>query len=94
MYVNLENLCFLENTLYDFVYDFYKKGGLFIAIDEVYKYPNWAIEVKNIYDDMPHLRLVFTGSSLLQIHQAKADLSRRVVIYTMPGFILKRVYPV
>jgi len=58
---------------------------VFIAIDEVHKYPNWAIEIKNIYDDMPHLRLVFTGSSLLHIQQAKADLSRRVVVYTMPG---------
>jgi predicted AAA+ superfamily ATPase len=51
----------------------------------VHKYPNWAIEIKNIYDDMPNLRLVFTGSSLLHIQHAKADLSRRVVIYSMPG---------
>ena len=85
LYVSLDHLYFLENTLYDLVSDFYKKGGLFIAIDEVHKYPNWAIEIKNIYDDMPHLRLVFTSSSLLHIQQAKADLSRRVVVYTMPG---------
>lgn len=85
LYISLDNLYFLENKLYDLVYDFYKKGGEFIAIDEVHKYPNWAIEIKNIYDDMPHLKLAFTGSSLLHIHQAKADLSRRVVMYTMPG---------
>lgn len=85
LYVSLDHLYFLENTLYDLVSDFYKKGGLFIAIDEVHKYSNWAVEIKNIYDDMPQLRLVFTGSSLLQIQQAKADLSRRVVVYTMPG---------
>lgn len=85
LYASLDNLFFLENTLYDFVSDFYKKGGLFIALDEVHKYPNWAIEIKNIYDDMPNLRLVFTGSSLLHIQQAKADLSRRVVVYAMPG---------
>ncbi|WP_395051222.1 ATP-binding protein [Flavobacterium sp.] len=85
LYVSLDHLYFLENTLYDLVSDFYKKGGLFIAIDEVHKYSNWAIEIKNIYDDMPNLRLVFTGSSLLHIQQAKADLSRRVVVYSMPG---------
>ena len=85
LYVSLDHLYFFENTLYDLVSDFYKKGGLFIAIDEVHKYANWAIEIKNIYDDMPHLRLVFTGSSLLHIQQAKADLSRRVVVYSMPG---------
>lgn len=85
LYVSLDHLYFLENNLYDLVYDFYKKGGQFIAIDEVHKYPNWAIEIKNIYDDMPQLKLVFTGSSLLHINQAKADLSRRVVVYDMPG---------
>jgi predicted AAA+ superfamily ATPase len=85
LYVSLDHLYFLENTLYDLVNDFYKKGGLFIAIDEVHKYPNWAIEIKNIYDNMPNLRLVFTGSSLLHIQHARADLSRRVVVYTMPG---------
>lgn len=85
LYISLDHLYFLENNLYDLAYDFYKKGGQFIAIDEVHKYPNWAIEIKNIYDDMPYLKLVFTGSSLLHINQAKADLSRRVVIYDMPG---------
>ena len=85
LYVSLDHLYFLENTLYDLVSDFYKKGGEFIAIDEVHKYPNWAKEIKNIYGDMPHLELVFTGSSLLHIQHAKADLSRRVVVYSMPG---------
>lgn len=85
LYISLDNLYFLENKLYDLVADFYKKGGEFIAIDEVHKYDNWAIEIKNIYDDMPNLKLVFTSSSLLHIHQAKADLSRRVVVYEMPG---------
>jgi predicted AAA+ superfamily ATPase len=85
LYISLDNLYFLENSLYDLVDDFYKKGGQFIAIDEVHKYANWDIEIKNIYDNMPHLKLVFTGSSLLSIHQAKVDLSRRVVVYDMPG---------
>ena len=85
LYISLDHFYFLENNLYDLVTDFYKKGGEFIAIDEVHKYANWAIEIKNIYDDMPNLKLVFTGSSLLHIHQSKADLSRRVVVYDMPG---------
>jgi len=85
LYVSLDNLYFLENKLYDLAYNFYKKGGLFLAIDEVHKYPNWSIELKNIYDDMPDLRIVFTGSSLLQLRKSKADLSRRAVIYVMPG---------
>src|ERR1019366_2141664 len=42
-------------------------------------------ELKNIYDDYPDLKIVFTGSSLLEILNARADLSRRAVVYSMQG---------
>ena len=89
LYISLDDLYFTTNTLYNFVDVFYKKGGLFIAIDEVHRYKNWSIEIKNIYDDMPNLKIVFTGSSLLHIQHAKSDLSRRAVIYNMQGLSLR-----
>jgi hypothetical protein len=46
-----------------------------------YIYDNWSQELKNIYDDYPMLKVVFTGSSLLQILNARADLSRRAITY-------------
>ena len=85
LYVTLDNLYFSDNKLYDLADQFYKKGGLLLAIDEVHRYKDWAIELKNIYDDMPNLKAIFTGSSLLHLQQAKADLSRRTVMYDMPG---------
>jgi len=85
LYVSLDSLYFLENKLYDLANDFYKKGGKFLAIDEVHKYPNWGIELKNMYDDFSELNVIFTGSSLLHLNEAKADLSRRAVMYSMPG---------
>jgi predicted AAA+ superfamily ATPase len=54
-------------------------------LDEVHKYPNWSQELKNAYDDYPDLKIVFTGSSLLEILNARADLSRRAVMYRMQG---------
>ena len=42
--------------------------------------------MKNIYDDLPDIHVVFTGSSLLQILNSRSDLSRRAVIYGMQGF--------
>ncbi len=89
LYISLDDLYFTEHTLYDLADAFYKKGGIFLAIDEVHRYKNWAIEIKNIYDDMPNLKVVFTGSSLLHIQDAKADLSRRAVIYNMQGLSLR-----
>ena len=85
LYVSLDDLYFTENKLYDLADRFHKKGGQLLAIDEVHRYENWAIELKNMYDDMPDLKIIFTGSSLLHLQQAKADLSRRAVMYEMPG---------
>lgn len=85
LYVSLDHLFFTENTLYELAGRFYRQGGVLLALDEVHKYAEWARELKNIYDDFPELKIVFTGSSLLHIRQAKVDLSRRAVIYEMPG---------
>ncbi len=85
LYVSLDNIWFAENKLSDLVDLFVKRGGRFLFLDEVHKYPNWSQEIKNIYDDYPELKVVFTGSSLLEILNARADLSRRSVIYTLQG---------
>jgi predicted AAA+ superfamily ATPase len=65
--------------------EFVRNGGKHLFLDEVHKYPNWAQELKNIYDDYAELQIVFTGSLLLEILNSAADLSRRVVIYHMQG---------
>lgn len=85
LYVSLDDLYFSENRLVDLVDDFVAKGGEYLFIDEVHKYKNWAIEIKNIYDQQPDLKVVFTGSSLLEILNARADLSRRAVVFNMQG---------
>ena len=85
LYVSADSLYFSENKLYNLARSFSKKGGELLVIDELHRYPDWALELKNMYDDLPDLKVVFTGSSLLQLHKAKADLSRRAVVYDMPG---------
>ena len=85
LYVSLDNIWFAENTLSSMTDNFVKQGGKYLFLDEVHKYPNWAQELKNIYDDYPELRLVFTGSSLLEILNSRADLSRRAVVYSLQG---------
>ena len=85
LYLSLDDIYFTENKLYDIAEKFYKSGGETLVLDEVHKYPSWAIEIKNIYDDFFDLQVIFSGSSLLQLQKSKADLSRRAVIYNMPG---------
>nr|WP_315217758.1 AAA family ATPase [uncultured Flavobacterium sp.] len=85
LYVSLDNIWFANNTISSLVDQFVKQGGKFLFLDEVHKYANWSQELKNIYDDYPELKIVFTASSLLEILNARADLSRRAIVYTMQG---------
>ena len=102
LYISLDNLYFTEHTLTDLVNRFVAKGGRHLFIDEVHKYPNWSVELKNIYDIYTDLRVVFTGSSLLEILNSSADLSRRALIFELQGlsfrefinFTTKKNFPI
>ncbi len=85
IYVSLDNLWFTKRTLVDLAEQFSLYGGTHLFIDEVHKYPNWSIEMKNVYDNFPELKTVFTGSSILEIYKSDADLSRRAVKYELHG---------
>jgi predicted AAA+ superfamily ATPase len=85
LFVSLDNIYFSTNNLYSLVDDFYSLGGKELYLDEVHKYPTWAQEIKNIYDDFPKLKIFVTGSSMLQIFKADADLSRRARHFQLFG---------
>ncbi|MDR1730305.1 MAG: AAA family ATPase [Prevotellaceae bacterium] len=85
LYVSADNIWFSEHKLVELADTFSKRGGKYLFLDEIHKYPNWSQELKNIYDDFPTLKVVFTGSSMLEILNSKADLSRRAVVYYMQG---------
>ncbi|MBN2776784.1 MAG: ATP-binding protein [Bacteroidales bacterium] len=85
IYVSLDDMYFAENSLLEFADEFVSKGGEHLFVDEVHKYPNWSVELKNIYDYHPKLRVVFTGSSLLEILNSRADLSRRALVFNLQG---------
>jgi len=86
VYVTLDEIFFSENRLIDFIDDFVALGGEYVLLDEVHKYPNWSQEIKNAYDRHSQLKTIFTGSSILKIREAYADLSRRAVVFNLEGF--------
>ncbi len=63
---------------------FQKVGGKVLIIDEIHKVKDFEIALKLIYDSFFELQVIFTGSSAVALDHAKADLSRRAVIYTLP----------
>lgn len=72
-----DDIYFSKHSLLDLADTFYKNGGKHLYIDEVHKYKHWSTEIKNIYDQIPDLRIVYTGSSILDLEKGGADLSRR-----------------
>jgi predicted AAA+ superfamily ATPase len=54
-----------------------------IYIDEIHKYKNRIQEIKNIYDSLPRMKVVFSGSSSLDLYKELIDLVRRVDFYTV-----------
>ncbi|MEN0051278.1 MAG: AAA family ATPase [Bacteroidota bacterium] len=85
IYISLDDIYFTNHTLQDFADDFYKSGGKILYIDEVHKYPSWARAIKNIYDFYPELKVVFTGSSIIELLKQEVDLSRRALLYEING---------
>ncbi len=85
LYITADHNWFYNHTLFDVANDWYKQGGKILFIDEVHKYPKWSVELKNIYDGLPEMKVVFSASSALDIYRGESDLSRRVMTYLLAG---------
>ena len=84
LYIVADDIYFSAHTLLETARDFFARGGKYLYIDEIHKYQNWSREIKNIYDSLPLLHVVYSGSSMLDLKQGGADLSRRVIEYHLP----------
>lgn len=89
LYCSADTNYFAAHSLLDLADTFVKLGGKWLFIDEVHKYPGWSREIKEIYDLYRELNIVLSGSSLIQINDGQADLSRRLMPYDMPGLSLR-----
>lgn len=85
LYVQADDFYFTTHRLIELAYAFFVQGGKYLYIDEIHKYRGWSAEIKQIYDQLPLLHVVYSGSSLLDLERGGADLSRRTREYTMPG---------
>lgn len=86
LYFSADHLFFLENKIIEVVDRLYKETDIrFLCIDEIHKYTNWKQELKNIYDSYRDFKILFSGSSTIDIIRGKYDLSRRVILYPLHG---------
>lgn len=89
LYVNMNHFYFQGHPLHEFAGDFVRAGGQVLLIDQVFKQPNWSQEVRLVYDRYPHLRIVFTGSSVMRLKEENPDLGGLVSSYNLRGFSLR-----
>lgn len=85
LYITMDNLSMRFDSLLKLATTFHERGGRMLFVDEIHKYPQWSAELKNIYDLLPGLQIVFSGSSQLNIRSGEVDLSRRAVMYQVRG---------
>lgn len=79
LYISADNIV---NSLTDIAKEFSAYGGKLLIIDEIHKADNFAHELKTIYDFLD-IKVIFSGSSALEIENSKVDLSRRVLFYEL-----------
>ena len=84
LYFSADSIITSSLSLYEIADEFCKSGGKVLAIDEIHKYKDFEKELKEIYDFLD-LKVIFSGSSALQLEHKKADLSRRAVLYRVQG---------
>lgn len=85
LYLSMDDLSLANFTLIDLAKQHVQYGGTHLFIDEIHKYNNWSQELKNIRDKIKDLKVVVSGSSILDIQKGNADLSRRSVLYKLHG---------
>ena len=85
LYASLDNIYFSTHSLLDFIEQFHSYGGKYLFLDEVHKYKGWSTEIKNAYDEFTDMHFVLSGSSLVNLNDGEADLSRRCIAYDLQG---------
>jgi uncharacterized protein len=90
LYISADSIYFLDMTLLDFAMRWHREyDGWLLIIDEIHQYRNWQQELKNIYDSIPTLRIIFSGSSSIDLQTGSYDLSRRARLYQLHGFTFR-----
>lgn len=85
LYISMDDLALSNHTLLSMAKHHAQNGGTHLFVDEIHKYQNWSQELKNIRDKIKELKVVVSGSSILDIYKGNADLSRRSVVYNLQG---------
>jgi len=84
LYVSAEFLLLGSVDLFELASEFEKIGGKVLVIDEIHQVVDFEKHLKLMYDFL-ELKVLFSGSNAIKLEHAKADLSRRALLYRFGG---------
>lgn len=85
LYVNLNDFYFSRRRIFSFADEFYKRGGKVLVLDQVHKYPGWEEELKQCYQELPGLQLIFSSSPVLHVFEGDDPMKDIARIYHLEG---------
>ncbi len=85
LYINLNDFYFAKRRIFSFADEFYKRGGKVLVLDQIHKYVEWSKELRQCYDELPNLKIIFTSSPVLRILEGNDDLKDIARIYHLEG---------
>ena len=81
LYISIDHPLMSATTILEIAKEFASYGGKLLILDEIHNQDGFAIDLKTIWDFL-EINVIFSGSSAL--HLDNADLSRRVLKYSLP----------
>ncbi|MEA1981453.1 MAG: AAA family ATPase [candidate division Zixibacteria bacterium] len=85
LYVQLDDVHFSTQSLFEFAREFVLKGGKMLALDNLHKYPEGVTDLQKIAEELPDLKILFAGSSAGDDDGAFYELSRIASLHYLPG---------
>lgn len=86
LYVNFNDFYFSNHSLLDFAAEFVDQGGNTLLLDQTFKYPKWAEDLRAIYDRFPQLRIIFSASPVMRLKEGNEHIGDIVDMYNLRGF--------
>lgn len=86
LYINMNNFYFQGRGIVEFAGEFVNNGGLVLLIDQAFKLTQWRQQLCECYHRYPHLRIVYTTTSVEDSEDENSELSSLSRCYVLHGF--------
>ncbi len=86
LFISMNNFYFQGRGIVDFAGTFVARGGQVLLIDQMFKLQNWKEQLLECYRRYPHLRIIFTTTSVPDSEEENSELSAICRFYNLHGF--------